>query len=101
VWRQLTLFVRAAPAVSVQFDFYTSTNGTAITNIDYLPVTQTITFNPGQSDVGVLIPIINNGLIEGNTTVGLVLSNAIGTLLYSPSNALLTIIDTNARTRAV
>ncbi|HXI72013.1 MAG TPA: Calx-beta domain-containing protein [Verrucomicrobiae bacterium] len=75
-------------------DFYTSTNGTAITNIDYLPVTQTITFNPGQSDVGVLIPIINNGLIEGNTTVGLVLTNAIGTLLYSPSNALLTIIDT-------
>jgi uncharacterized delta-60 repeat protein len=75
-------------------DFYTSTNGTAITNIDYLPVTQTVTFNAGQSATAVQVPIINNGLVEGNTTVGLSLSNAVGTLLYSPSNATLTIIDT-------
>ena len=79
---------------SCSVDFYTSTNGTAITNIDYVPVTQTVIFNPGQSDVAVQVPIINNGLIEGNTTVGLSLSNAVGTLLYSPSNATLTIIDT-------
>ncbi|MEI6197959.1 MAG: Calx-beta domain-containing protein, partial [Verrucomicrobiota bacterium] len=79
---------------SCSVDFFTATNGTAITNVDYLPVSQTVTFTAGQSMVAVQIPIINNGLIEGNTTVGLVLSNAIGALLYSPSNALLTIIDT-------
>jgi hypothetical protein len=40
------------------------------------------------------VPIINNGLPEGNTTVGLLLTNAVNTLLYAPSNATLTIIDT-------
>ena len=79
---------------SCSVDFMTTTNGTAITNIDYIPVSQTVTFNPGQPSVSVQVPIINNGLIEGNTTVGLALSNVVGALLYSPSNATLTIIDT-------
>ncbi|MEI9961773.1 MAG: Calx-beta domain-containing protein [Limisphaerales bacterium] len=75
-------------------DFFTSTNGTAVAGIDYYPTNLTVMFHPGESDVQVQIPIINNGLPEGNTTVGLQLTNAIGTLLYSPSNAILTIIDT-------
>ena len=75
-------------------DFYTTTNGTAITNLDYIPVIQTLTFNPGQADVPVQIPLINNGLIEGNRTVGLILTNPVNTLLFAPSNAVLTIVDT-------
>jgi uncharacterized delta-60 repeat protein len=75
-------------------DFYTTTNGTAIANLDYTPIIQTLTFNPGQADIQVQIPISNNGLIEGNRTVGLILTNAVNTLLLAPSNAVLTIVDT-------
>jgi uncharacterized delta-60 repeat protein len=75
-------------------DFFTTTNGTAVAGTDYIPTNSTVIFNVGQSDVPVAIPIINNGLAEGNRTVGLVLTNAVNTLLASPSNATLTIIDT-------
>ena len=63
-------------------NFYTTTNGmTAVPGIDFYSTNETVTFNPGQSDVQVLVPIISNGLIEGNTTVGLELTNAVNTLL--------------------
>jgi hypothetical protein len=75
-------------------DFYTTTNGTAIAGTDYMPTNRTVTFNPGETNVAVQVVIINNGLPEGNTTVGLLLTNAVNTLLYAPSNATLTIIDT-------
>ena len=75
-------------------DFYTTTNGTAVAGIDYIPTNRTIVFNPGQSDVAVQVPIINSSTI-GNTTVGLLLTNAVGTILNSPSNAILTIVDIN------
>jgi uncharacterized delta-60 repeat protein len=75
-------------------DFYTTTNGTAIAGTDYVPTNLTVTFAPGVTDVVAQVPIINNGLAEGNQTVGLLITNAVNTLLYSPSNATLTIIDT-------
>jgi uncharacterized delta-60 repeat protein len=75
-------------------DFYTTTNGTAIAGTDYIPTSMTVTFNPGVTDVVAQVPIINNGLPEGNQTVGLLLTNAVNTLLYAPSNATLTIVDT-------
>jgi uncharacterized delta-60 repeat protein len=86
-------------------EFYTITNGTtAVPVTDYSPTNEIVTFAPGQSDVQVQVPINNNGLVEGNTTVGLVLTNASTstvlnagtTFLYAPSNAVLTIIDTTS-----
>ncbi len=78
-------------------NFYTVTNGaTAVPGVDYYATNKTVTFIPGQSDVQVQVPIINNGLVEGNKTVGLVLTNAENTMLYAPSNAVLTIIDTTS-----
>jgi uncharacterized delta-60 repeat protein len=75
-------------------DFYTTTNGTAIVGTDYYPTNATLTFNPGQSDVQIQVPIINNNLAEGNKTISLLLTNAVNTTLTSPSNATLTVIDT-------
>jgi uncharacterized delta-60 repeat protein len=75
-------------------DFYTTTNGTAIAGVDFIPTNRTVVFSPGVSNVSVQVAIINNGLPEGNTTVGLLLTNAVNTLLYAPSNAVLTIVDT-------
>ncbi|HXF09632.1 MAG TPA: Calx-beta domain-containing protein [Desulfuromonadaceae bacterium] len=74
--------------------FYTTTNGTAVAGVDYTPVSGTVTFNPGESNKIVQVPIINNSIPEGNRTVIVALTNANNTFLYSPSNSTLTIIDT-------
>ncbi len=75
--------------------FNTTTNGTATPGLDYTPVTNyLVTFNSGVTNVAVNIPIINNSLVEGFRTVGIQLTSPVNTLLYAPSNALLTIIDT-------
>jgi uncharacterized delta-60 repeat protein len=77
-------------------DYLTTTNGTAVSGTDYYPTNGTITFNPGETDKLIYVPIINNGIPEGNRTVILSLTNNLGTLLYAPSNAVLTIVDTVA-----
>jgi hypothetical protein len=78
---------------TVQFD--TTTNGTAQAIIDYIPRNNiTVTFNPGVTQQVVNVPIVNNGLPQGNRTVSLALTNVTGSLLTAPTNALLTIIDT-------
>ena len=74
--------------------FTTLTNGTATIGTDYTPVSQTVVFSPGVSNVVVPIPINNNNIVEGNRTVPLLLTNAVGTTLVNPTNATLTIIDT-------
>ncbi len=75
-------------------DFLTTTNGTAVAGVDYFPTNVTVTFNPGDVDKPVQVPIINNSIPEGYRTVIAVLTNVVNTLLYSPSNATLTIVDT-------
>jgi len=75
-------------------NFTTTTSGTAVPVADYTPVSQTVIFNPGISNVTVYIPINNNGLPEGNRTVTMQLANANGTTPASPTNATLTIVDT-------
>ena len=75
-------------------DFVTTTNGTAVAGVDFYPTNATVTFNPGDTDKQIQVPIINNTIPEGYRTVIFALTNAVNTLLYSPSNATLTIIDT-------
>ena len=75
-------------------DFYTTTNGTAVAGLDYYPTNAVVTFNPGDTVATAQVPIINNGIAEGNRIVDLSLTNATGSLLYAPTNAALTIIDT-------
>jgi uncharacterized delta-60 repeat protein len=75
-------------------DYLTTTNGTAVIGTDYYPTNGTLTFNPGDTDKIIYVPIINNGISEGNRTVDVALTNNVGTLLYAPSNSVLTIVDT-------
>lgn len=75
--------------------FNTTTNGSATAGLDYTPVTNyLVTFIDGVTNVAVNIPIINNLIPEGFRTVGIELTNPVNTVLYSPSNAVLTIVDT-------
>ena len=76
-------------------NFLTTTNGTAVSNVDFYAVNTNITFNPGDTDVQIQIPILNDNIPgEGNKTVIFALTNVVNTLLYSPSNETLTIKDT-------
>ena len=77
-------------------DYYTTTNGTALIGTDYQPTNGTLTFNPGVTSQTIVVPVVNNGLVEGNQTVIVALTNNTGTLLEAPSNAVLTIVDTTA-----
>ena len=72
----------------------TTTNGTATAGVDYWPTNATVNFYPGDTDKQIQVPIINNTIPEGYRTVIFALTNAVNTVLYSPSNATLTIIDT-------
>jgi uncharacterized repeat protein (TIGR01451 family)/uncharacterized delta-60 repeat protein len=74
-------------------DFVTTTNGTAVAGVDYLLVTNTVTFVDGETTKTVAVPIINNALLEGGLTVDMTLSNPSNTVLLSPTEATLTILD--------
>lgn len=77
-------------------DFYATTNGTAVAGTDFYPTNGTITFGAGQSVATIQVPVINTNIPRGNRTIPLFLTNAVNTILLSPSNASLTIIDTVA-----
>jgi uncharacterized repeat protein (TIGR01451 family)/uncharacterized delta-60 repeat protein len=78
---------------SSSVDFLTTTNGTAVIGVNYTPVTNTVTFAPGQTNAFVQVPVIHDPAANGNRTVSMILSNVIGSILLDPSQATLTIID--------
>jgi uncharacterized delta-60 repeat protein/uncharacterized repeat protein (TIGR01451 family) len=73
--------------------FFTSTNGTAWAGTNYVATTNTVTFQPGETNVQVALPILRNPIAQGDTTVVMMLTNASNALLFSPSIATLTILD--------
>jgi uncharacterized delta-60 repeat protein/uncharacterized repeat protein (TIGR01451 family) len=76
-------------------DFRTTTNGTAQPFVRYLPVTNTLFFDPGQTVQNVFIQIINDDLVLGDQTVIMTLASPTNTLLSTPAAATLTIIETS------
>jgi uncharacterized delta-60 repeat protein len=85
--------------VPLSVNYYTVTNGTAIAGEDFTPVSGTLIFTNGIATNYVIVPIVNNTLITGSRTFSLILSNAIPVppaTLVSPTNQVITIIDSNA-----
>ncbi len=74
-------------------DFATTTNGTAVAGVNYLPVTNTFNFAPGETNQFVQIPVLHTPAVEGDKTVTMLLSNVVGGILLDPSQATLTLID--------
>jgi CSLREA domain-containing protein len=71
-----------------------TSDGTATAGSDYTAVSQTVTFNDGDTSKTVNIPITDDLFNEPNETVNLTLSTVTGTgALGSPSTAVLTIND--------
>ena len=93
--------VRGGGAIGpASVDFTTTANGTAVPGVDYTPIMNyTIFFADGQSNATVSVPVINNGLVEGSTTVGMMLFNPTN-LVLQPQNAsaTLSIVDNGLAT---
>ncbi len=90
----IDVFRLGSAAATNSVTFVTTTNGTANPGVDFTPTNLVVTFNPGQTDQMVSIPILDNPLPTGNLTVDFALTNAVNTVINSPSNAVLTIVDT-------
>jgi uncharacterized delta-60 repeat protein len=71
---------------------YSTENGTALAGKDYQAETGAVTFSPGQATQTILIPILDNGSIDGGRTVQVTLSNNAAVFPH-PVTALLTIQD--------
>ena len=80
---------------TVSVDFITRTNPptTATVGFDYFVVRTTVTFAPGVTSQVVNVPILEDGLVEGNESISLLLSNLVGAAILGTSNASLSIID--------
>ena len=85
--------VRAASSIGLATVDFTTTDGSAVAMQDYWPVSGTITFLPGETNVTVYILLINNP-VAGDRTINLSLFNPTNASL-SISNATLTIVDRN------
>jgi uncharacterized repeat protein (TIGR01451 family)/uncharacterized delta-60 repeat protein len=73
---------------------YATGGGTATEGSDYLPVSGTLTFAPGQTLQTFEVPLVNDAESEGDETVALTLSNLQGpALLGRPNPATLVIAD--------
>jgi uncharacterized repeat protein (TIGR01451 family)/uncharacterized delta-60 repeat protein len=75
---------------------YATTNGTAIAPGDYTPTSGTLTFSNGIASQSFVVPIINNGLVQGDRTFYINLfTNSLsnGAQLLTPSTASVTITD--------
>jgi uncharacterized delta-60 repeat protein len=76
---------------------YSTTNGTAIAGTDYTAVSGTLVFTNGIATNYIVVPILNNGILQGNRTFNVMLSQATSPgVLVAPTNETVTIIDINS-----
>ncbi len=87
---------RSGPTTDVMTVDYATGGGTATPDVDYKPVSGTLTFTKGVTTRSFVVPMIKDTLVEGNETVGLTLSNPVGAVLGGRSAAQLTIVDDDA-----
>jgi hypothetical protein len=73
---------------------YETADGTAVDGLDYTAVSGTIVFGPDETSKTVVIPILNDRLVEGNENFTFLLSSpAGGATLDTPNQANVTIVD--------
>jgi subtilisin family serine protease len=65
----------------------------ASSRCDYLTTVGRLTFNPGETDKTIVVPIVNDVFVEGPQTFKITLSNPTGALLGAQATATLTIND--------
>ncbi len=81
------------PALSTMSVLAATRNGTAASGTDFLPVSQRITFNVGESSKFISIPVISDTLSERTETFYVFLSDPVGDLAIAGDAASITIFD--------
>ncbi len=91
----ITATLTGATALTATVSYATS-NGTALAGSDYTASSGTLTFAPGVTSLTFSVPIANDMVFEGNESLIVTLSNAVGATLGSPNPATLTIVDNDS-----
>jgi uncharacterized delta-60 repeat protein/uncharacterized repeat protein (TIGR01451 family) len=94
----IVISVNRSPAttgtLSVHYATTTSSNDTAVANVDYAATSGDLTFLPGITNETIAVPILDPHLIENNKTFHVTLSSpTTNSYLVSPSTALVTITN--------
>ena len=79
----------------VSVDFATA-DGTATNGLKYIATNGTLTFVPGITNQTIVVPILNNGFIDGTKTFKVILSNPINAVLGTPTTNTVSITDNEA-----
>lgn len=73
---------------------YATADGTATNGFKYTAVSDTLTFGAGETNKVVVVPILNNGLVDGTKNFRVILSNPNGGAIFgSRTNATVSITD--------
>jgi hypothetical protein len=79
---------------TVAVHYATTGNGRAAAGVNYTAASGTLTFGPGETSKSFTVPIIDDGVLIGNQSVGLALSNPTGgAILGLQGGSSLTIIE--------
>jgi hypothetical protein len=89
---EVTRSMNAAGQVSVE---YTTSNGTAISGMDYLPTSGTLTFAPGQFYGQIVVPILAGNLRSAGKTFSILL-DSLGQASIGPVGATLITITASS-----
>ncbi|MBI4325776.1 MAG: hypothetical protein HY674_10995 [Chloroflexi bacterium] len=81
------------PNLAFTVGYTTTTNGTALPDVNFLPQTGTLNFAPGELLKTIQIPIINDGLLNFALSFGIRLSNATAGVRIEEENASARIFD--------
>jgi hypothetical protein len=88
----ITVLLSAASSQTVTVDYATA-DGTATANEDYVPISGTLTFAPGETSKTIVITILENTCCEESETFTVDLLNPVGASLGTPSTSTVTILD--------
>src|SRR5687767_7258954 len=73
---------------------YATADGTATNGLKYTAVSGTLTFGASETNKTIVVPILNNGFVEGTKTFQVILSNPTGgAVLGARTNATVRITD--------
>jgi hypothetical protein len=89
-------YATADDPAAVRCDDTVSNAGAAYARCDYATTLDTLTFAPGETEKTFTVPLVDDGLGEGDETVRLVLSRPSGARLGAQDSALLTLADNDA-----
>jgi len=70
--------------------------GNASANCDYASASGTLNFAPGETSKSFVVPLVDDGWLEGNESFMLTLSSPTGATLGSPASATVTIVDNDS-----